>query len=333
MSRLQKPISFDELVSLLKKNKDGNFLITFHSMGDRDAVGSALALSTYLKNSVVSTPDFITGNTRRMLSSIDRKLRISNTFPDRIDGVIILDANNTGALGAFEKHVRQLAGFTLFIDHHLISTKEKTGLIFNDEKYNSTSSIICDLLEGLDSEIGQNTALLLLNGIIADSADLQNSTAHTFMQISSLLEKAGVTYSKVMSYFREEVPAQRRYELIKDLGSASIEMAGDFLIAHGKTSGHANSIADAAIKVGADVAVFWSETGKEVSISARLRPPLDDELQLHLGKVMQDISTLIGGNGGGHPCAAGAYGPRTGNGKMAVIEAIAEIRQRMESSR
>jgi nanoRNase/pAp phosphatase (c-di-AMP/oligoRNAs hydrolase) len=55
--------------------------------------------------------------------------------------------------------------------------------------------------------------------------------------------------------------------------------------------------------------------GREVSFSARMRPPLDRKLHLHLGVLMQSLAKIINGTGGGHPCAAGAYGPLTSKGR------------------
>ena len=70
----------------------------------------------------------------------------------------------------------------------------------------------------------------------------------------------------------------------------------------------ANMDADDAIKVGADVSLFYSISSNEISFSARLRPLLDKERGIHLGKVMASLAPIIKGHGGGHPCAAGAYG-------------------------
>lgn len=66
-----RAIGFDELCDLLKEYRDKRVVLTFHTIGDRDAVGSAVALSTFFPRSEVVTPDFITNNAKRMLSSLN----------------------------------------------------------------------------------------------------------------------------------------------------------------------------------------------------------------------------------------------------------------------
>ena len=76
-----------------------------------------------------------------------------------------------------------------------------------------------------------------------------------------------------------------------------------------------------AIKIGADIALFYSESENEISFSARCRPTLDAEMNMHLGRIMRAISGTIEGTGGGHPCAAGAYGPKK-EGRDAFVKAF-----------
>ncbi len=324
-----KILSFEDLVSFFSSNKEKSFLFTFHSMGDRDAVGSAAAFSRYFKNARLGTPDFITSNARRMLKEVSYESKIEIASLSNVEIVVVFDANNIEALDKFGLELLSFKGEVLFIDHHL-PVNEQLGnnfLLFSDESYNSTASIIYDLMKRLGFKADKEASILLLNGIISDSADFRNAFAHTFMQIGELLEIANMDYSGIMGYFHESVPIENRYSTIKDLYNSNIQIIGKYLLIYGSADEHANILADMAIKIGADASVFWMVSDKEVSISARLRPPLDKEYSIHLGRIMQNASKIINGSGGGHPCAAGAYGPKKENAEKIANYIIEEIRK------
>jgi alanyl-tRNA synthetase len=100
------------------------------------------------------------------------------------------------------------------------------------------------------------------------------------------------------------------------------------LMLYGQARMHANKVADDAIRIGADVALFYTISKREISFSARLRPPLDAECDINLGKTMKSLAPLINGNGGGHPCAAGAYGTNRSNAPTFIKSFISEIRKK-----
>ncbi|MEM3744700.1 MAG: DHH family phosphoesterase [Candidatus Micrarchaeaceae archaeon] len=309
-------------------------MITFHSIGDRDGVGSAIALSTYLKNSTIVTPDFITNNAKHMLEAVGYTKKIENIFPDGFDFAIVLDTNNFESTGDFADKLRRSKN-VVFIDHHLPKPgMGDNSVVYSDESYNSTSSIVYDLLKKLNAGVDVQTSILLLNGIISDSADFQNATSETFIQIGELLKIAGISYSDILEYFHARIPLNNRYALINDIFASNAEIVGKYIIVYGPSSVHANIAADMAIKIGADASLFWTITEREVALSARLRPPLDAKLSLHLGATMQKVGAIINGNGGGHPCAAGAYGPSKDALPNAIGEVLGEIKYKFaEGSR
>lgn len=300
-------------------------------MGDRDGVGSAIALKSYFKNSIISTPDFITNSSKRMIRELEGEVKIDTDFPNDVYGFIVLDANNFEALGSFREKILKSNKEVVFIDHHLAQTDEDENAIqFNDESYNSTASIVYDILTNLETYINEDASLALINGIISDSAEFHNMTAKTFKQISELLDKTKLKYSEILFKFNENIPVENRFSTIKDIREAKVEIVNKYLLVYGKSSMHANIVADAAIKLGADASIFWMSNEKEVAISGRLRPFLENKLSVHLGKIMREVAPMIGGNGGGHPSAAGAYGPNKGELQRALDRILERIRQKME---
>jgi nanoRNase/pAp phosphatase (c-di-AMP/oligoRNAs hydrolase) len=304
-------INIEALRFILKENRDQRVLFTFHSFGDTDSVSSALALASYLKNSTVATPDLITSNCARILRrlGVDPDTTIGRKFDDTAKLVVLLDVNNFEDCGSFRFRLEEFRGQILVIDHHAPKGIEKDDVqVFNDETFNSASSIVYEVLKGIGGTIDQKTAKLLLSGIISDSADLKNTTAETFVQMGELLKIAETDYVSFLEELQHIAEAQARERTFEDLKHATAEVMEGLFFVYGRAHAHANLAADAAVKYGADVAIFYTEN-KEFSVSARMRPPLDKRYGIHLGVLMKALAPTVHGTGGGHPCAAGAYGP------------------------
>lgn len=326
--------SFERICEAVSEAKNKRVVLTFHAVGDRDGVGSAVALSRCFDDAVIATPDFLTNNAKRMLAQVGYGKKIGNVFPDDREIVIVTDANNLDVLGKFKSDISRFDGSVIFIDHHAVRDYKggRNMIVFNDEGYNSASSIVYEILKKNNEEIPAESALLLLNGIIADSADFQNATVQTFRQVSELLGLADTTYAEIVEYFHQDISVKNRYGLMKDLLAARIEIVGDYILMYGKAEESASLVAETAINFGADGSVFWVERDKDVSISSRLRAPLDKKLGIHLGRAMQESGRSIGGSGGGHPCAAGAYGPEKERGAKAAGEVVEMLRERFSGS-
>ncbi len=313
-----RSIGFNALKSLLHESRDKRVMITFHSVGDSDSVSSAIALSAYLKNATVAKPDLISSNAARIMKKLGFDPEsIPMAFDDSSDLVILVDVNTFDECGAFREKLLSFNKDVLIIDHHAKRDVEIGNVIaFNDESYNSSASIIYSLLESLGFEIDERIAELLLTGIISDSAELRNAMPDTFMQIGKLLKASKKDYQTVLEDMAHVADPEAREQTINDLMHARTEVRNGLLFVYGSAHSHANLAADDAIRVGADIALFMSVVeGREVSFSARMRPPLDRKLHLHLGVLMQSLAKIINGTGGGHPCAAGAYGPLTSKGR------------------
>jgi nanoRNase/pAp phosphatase (c-di-AMP/oligoRNAs hydrolase) len=323
-------INFETLKELLKSSKDKKVLITFHSIGDTDSVSSAIGLQRFFSNATVATPDYVTGNSKRILERLgfDEHI-ITNRFDDAAEMIILVDVNNFGDCGFFRQRLESFDGPIVIIDHHTPNRLEKENVsVFNDESYNSAASIVYEILKSEKIVIDRNLANLMAAGILSDSAELRNAFPKTFVQIGELLEKSNKDYQTMLLEMQHIAPTQNRSEFIKDLFQADMKVSEGLLILSGAAHMHANKIADDAIRIGADVAIFYTTREREVSFSARLRPPLDKTYGINLGKIMKSLSTKIKGQGGGHPCAAGAYGPDTSKTEEFMEGFLSEINKK-----
>ncbi len=329
-------LSYSDLLEFLWKSKEKNILLTFHSIGDRDGVASAVGLSQLFPKSVIMAPDYITNNAKKMLQDAAYDIEIDSVFPEGIDLVIVSDANRFEIMGRFEEKLMNFSGEVLFIDHHALPEQPEYGnkiRVFNSEEYNSASSIVCDVLKSSGTRISKQTAQILISGIVSDSADFQNSNPLMFRQISELLEVSGKIYTEIVSTEHMAASPDIRSRIMKDLFSARIDECGRYLLLYGEAKFQANTSAEIALRIGADASVFWSLKEKEVTISARLRSPLDKELSINLGRIMNEVGDIINGTGGGHPCAAGAYGKKIANLDAAVQNIIDHIKNGFTSEK
>ena len=316
-------VKLENLAKFLSENSDKRVMVTFHSIGDMDSISSAFGLTKILKRASIRAPDFITSNAQFALEQAGIVLDdIGKGFVDDAELIVMVDVNNFGDCGPFEKRLGSSGAKILIIDHH-VSSGIEGALVFDSEDYNSTAGIVYDLLKYIGIAVDVQTAEILAMGIYSDSAEFRNANARSFIQLGELLMIAGLNLQQLLEKLSKIASVEARERTIDELFGAETVIINGRLFVKGATSMHAAIAADDAIKVGADVALFFSESEKEVSFSARCRPTLDAEMHMHLGKIMKLLAPIIGGSGGGHPCAAGAYGPKK-DGLEAFINAFAE---------
>lgn len=322
-------ITFEKLCDIIESYRSRKVAVTFHAVGDLDSVSSAAALSEYIAGAKIAVPDFISGSAARILKGQGYDLW-DNRSISGAEAVIVVDTNGLGSMGSISQQIKESTAELLFIDHHVPSDGiPQRALVFNDQSFNSAASIVYAVLERLRFSIPERAMRLLLYGIIADSAELKNASHVTFGQISALLSKTGLDYGGILHdiYRRDTYDARKSH--ISDLFASTVELQSEYVIVYGVASGHPNDLAEKALSIGADIAVFWSISNGEASISARMYPGLNSKLSINLGDLMKDAALMLKGQGGGHPCAAGAYGPYTSHAAEAVSDLLSKIKSRI----
>ncbi len=301
-------VDFEGMVSVIRELSAARAMLTFHSIGDTDSLSSAMALSELFEDSTVAAPDRLTGNAARILHKLGYGPdAVSYEFDDSAEVVVLLDVNNFEGCGGFRKRLEGFGGRILVIDHHRPVEDKENMLILSDESYNSAASIVYELLKRFGKVADAKIAKLIAMGILSDAAEFKNATPLSFEQLGELFKAANTDYITLTTELGHISPAGERLKTVNDVMGARAFVDSGLLFMEGECHGYANLAADSAIKIGVDVALFHT-LGREVAFSARLRPTLDRKYGIHLGKVMRELAPMINGTGGGHPCAAGAYG-------------------------
>ena len=81
--------------SLLTKASRSNCLITFHSLGDLDAIASAYAFSRFCKKSKIVIPDHINAEARHFALHYALTLHsIADVQSEKFDLIVLLDCSS-----------------------------------------------------------------------------------------------------------------------------------------------------------------------------------------------------------------------------------------------
>ncbi|MFA5106038.1 MAG: DHH family phosphoesterase [Candidatus Micrarchaeia archaeon] len=303
---MAKPSSF---ISAFSGSK---CLISFHSGGDTDAMGAAIAIRRRLKNASIVAPDRVSSSARKIADYCGEKILFPSDF-QRQDGsfdfsgfshFILLDTNSAG-----NAPLAQHIDFDCVIDHHSTRSdtiRAKWGVI--DNKASST----CELVAGMVPNPDKFASLALLCGIISDSYYFHNASVGTFKTVSGLLAKCGLGYQQVLSFVDQPRDAASRLSMLEACRNVAIvheKINGeDIIIATSQAASFEADAAVALIDIGADIS-FVGHAGKVgARISARMRNAHSGRLSM--ASIMSKVAPVIGGTGGGHVCAAGANGTK-----------------------
>ena len=200
-----------------------------HSKTDGDAVGSSLALFSYVKSlgkdvSVAIDSEFPTN-----LMFLKEINEINKNVPKSGDLAIIVDSPTLDRLGR-NKFKPKKYGKIIAIDHHVIV--EKVGHInYVKPQASSTCEVIYDLFVDEGEPISPEMAKFLLVGILTDTAGLRFSSTSpdTFRIVASLLETANLKINDLINPLFSSLTHEMF--LLKKLAYDKIEFYNDNKIA------------------------------------------------------------------------------------------------------
>lgn len=276
-------------------------LLTFHSLGDLDAAGSAIAMQRFLgKKSVIAPPDRPASAARKLLDYAQaQSIPFSEAKYSPKDFLVVLDSSSPHLLS-------HLAGITpdLMIDHHTRFGGEVTA---KQSIIDPVASSTCEMIQLLIKPTDRISCIALLLGIISDSGNFKYATPRTFEAAGALLEKSGLSYPELLSLANAPESFTERLEAIRSCQSVKAEKIGEHIVATALAKSHEAHFADTLVHLGADIA-FVGCTGEEGRISGRMREGLKGKVRLD--RIMFEVGKVLGGSGSGHEMAAGASGSK-----------------------
>jgi phosphoesterase RecJ-like protein len=284
------------------------FLVTTHENPDGDAVGSSLALASYLRRIGKEVTIHFCDPVPDLYTFLPLADQVTQTLPEQdFDLCFVLDVGEFKRAGKVITGCRRIGAF-VNIDHHL-DCDPFGALNLIDPTACATGALIYRILAAAGWEMDHDTALCLYTAVITDTGSFRYSNANPeAFTIAADLVARGVNTWFVAERLYESQPRQRLELLALVLATLSISPRGDFAgvtvtLAMYETTGTNAEYTDGFVNYprsirGVEVAVLFREI-KAGLFKVGFRSK---------GKV--DVSALAAAfGGGGHHNAAGCVVP------------------------
>ncbi|MHA1805769.1 MAG: DHH family phosphoesterase [Promethearchaeota archaeon] len=316
-----------KIIAFLKDKS--KILLTTHDQADIDALASLVVFKHVLTLAFQDKKKKFILHARLSKSSQTYLHKFKQKFPEISielesnppsflgDVIIILDTNNPNQI----TFMREL-NFTLknypyfFIDHHVPTImKQNSNLTeFNLilPQFSSTSEIIWEIGKILDIKLPTSLKFLLLAGLLIDSGFFMHGNNDTIKRAALLLNEKDILIKDVMEMLEEEPSLSEKIAMIKGLQRLKLMKKKGWLIGISHVGSHEADLASLLVKIGCDVSLVYSKKRREhFRISMRAKMKLCDQYGLNLSEILQSVSDISDGNGGGHPCAASLNGQKS----------------------
>ncbi len=264
-----------------------------HSLADVDALASAIGIQKILeamgKEVNVVAPS-LTSEASLLVDSFELQLLQERKGAS----AVVVDASDPSMVEV------QLPEQVVVVDHHPTNSWDVPKYV---EERGSCSEIVFNALNSL-GVYDRTTYTLLLLGIYTDTAGLRVADWHSLETISKILNVLGGRLEEYVDILFRKRDISERIAMLKAMRRAEIYRVGDVVIVLTNVSAFEASAAMAAIKLGADVAIVFSEKRVSARATATFIRQYGSLLPL-FEKVVEEV----GGTFGGHDGAVGASTP------------------------
>ena len=208
--------------------------IVVHTHPDGDALGSGVALLTYLQRcrgveARLLLPDPAPASLGFLLEA-DGILTATDPLPvrdwmARSDLVFCLDMNGFGRAESMAEHLRASAARKVLIDHHLHPERESFDLVFSETEISSASELLYWVLlalpgVGAAQRLPLEVLTPLMAGMTTDTNNFANSVFPSTLRMASELLAAGVDRDALLDrlYHRYRENRAEYLYMIRDNG-------------------------------------------------------------------------------------------------------------------
>ncbi|MFH0753173.1 MAG: bifunctional oligoribonuclease/PAP phosphatase NrnA [Candidatus Omnitrophota bacterium] len=194
------------IIQALRKYR--KFVVTMHVNPDPDALGSAVAMTLYLKSIGKTVRLMNDGPHPQWLdfmpeSGLCEPFQAKDVFKPEV--VVVLDCGDKERVGAVAA-IMTPGVKVINIDHHVTNTRFGDLNLVQTAK-SSTSEILYDLLKAARCKFTRDMAVLLYLGILTDTGSFgfDSTSSHTHRVIADLL-KLGFSVSDLYRQVYETLP-------------------------------------------------------------------------------------------------------------------------------
>ena len=276
--------------------------------GDMDTIGSAISLAA--SNPALLACGLHVGRlASRLCTELQapfRKLSEKPSWPDKLGGIIIVDAAAESQTG-----VKIPEGVPIcVIDHHdTCDWNFGPGDLEVRSDARATTQMVFDYLKNHSPEtLTKEVRKLLLAGLITDTGRFRHADESSLRTAAEILENADFEYQEFVENIQTEtINASDRGAIVKALTRCQSIESGKWNLVHTYAGILEGRVAGLLVQAGAEVALVSRNRDGETRLTARA-PRSSTISGIHLGKMMQELAQKMGGEGGGHDGAAGWSG-------------------------
>lgn len=308
-------MSFTEITSLLDTVDAKSVVLLCHHNADPDAICSAYALASLLKQSrpkmdvEIGAAHGISRLSRHLLRYLLIEVKTQPSV-EKADAIVLLDTNTVQQLDNLAEKVRNSKSPIIVIDHHAChpETEQIAKICVNNEEASSTCEIVYNFYKQMGMKPSGNEAKALFLGIAFDTRHFILANSTTLKNIAELID-IGVNAQETLSLLSLPMDFSERVARLKACRRTKLFKIGEWIIALSHVSAYQASAARAMIELGAHVAAVAGEKNETLEISLRSSLEFYKQTGIHLGKdVAKPLGEYLHGMGGGHATAAGVNG-------------------------
>lgn len=308
-------MSFTKIIKILDEINAKLVVLLCHHNADPDAICSAYAFRSLLKN---LRPNFsieigaahgISRLSKHILKDLPMDVKEQPNV-EGADAIVLLDTNTIQQLDNFSEQVRSSKGPLIVIDHHAAhpETKRLAKLYIIEEESSSTCEMIYKFFKEIGMKPNLSEANALFLGLAFDTRHFILASSSTFMTITELID-VGVNAQETLSMLSLPMNFSERIARIKACKRAKLLKIKNWIFALSNVSAYQASSARALINLGFHVAAVAGEKNGNIEISLRCTREFYRKTGVHLGRdIAKNLGEYLRGMGGGHATAAGVNG-------------------------
>ncbi len=308
-------MSFAEITDLINVTHARLVVLLCHHNADPDAICSAYAFSSLLRQSIpqidveIGAAHGISRLSRHVLNHLLIEVTTQPSV-EKADLIILIDTNTIQQLDDLAQKVMVSKAPIIVVDHHAChpETEQLVKISITDEAASSTCEIIYNFYEQAGIEPGTNEARALLLGVAFDTRHFVLASSATLKNVAKLID-VGVNVQETLPLLSLPMDVSERVARLKASKRTKLFKIGDWMIALSRVSAYQASAARALVELGAHVAAVAGEKDGNLEISMRSSQEFYKKTDIHLGKdIARQLGECLHGMGGGHATAAGVNG-------------------------
>lgn len=308
-------MSLADLTSLLKSLDPKLAVLLCHHNADPDAICSAYAFSSMLKQiqpgiqTEIGAAQGVSRLSKHLLQFLPIEVEMQPNV-EKADLIVFLDTNTIQQLDMLADRIRKSKAPIVVIDHHAVhpETKQLARICITSEETSSTCEIVYALYKEGNLKLDVNEAKALFLGIAFDTRHFVLANSSTLKSIAELID-AGVNVQETLCLLSLPMDFSERVARLKACRRAKLFKVKEWIVALSHVSAYQASAARALVDLGAHVAAVAGEKGESIEISLRAQQEFNKKTGVHLGRdIAKPLGEYLNGMGGGHATAAGVNG-------------------------